>query len=602
MWPMESMAAAGQLSMLVELAGSAKRSPDVDEFLAVAVPRLCLGTGAVAGAVLDVRSHQRHSHGVPLPPAQPELGEESDRAVGPAPPEWASAGVEQAMFVRLPGHLGVLALGWDTFLDARESDPVLEAATDTVVATLARHHAESELADLVARVASAQQLASMGDYDWHIASDTNRWSDQLYRIYGFEPQTFNASYERFLARIHPDDRERIQAIHQTAYATGEPYNMIERIVRPDGEVRYLSSNGQVIMGPAGTPERMRGTCVDITERILAEQATEKVSLRFRGLVDASPQAILVVSSTGEIVQANPRATELLDADPTGHDLVEIGVDLEKVGLGVPATSLTGRELVLDISAADLGETEDTHHHALFLADATKRLEREAMAQRLGEAQQRRRQALEINDNVVQGLTAAMFALEADPSPVAHGFVERTLAAARRMMDGLVEPTGPHLVPGDLVRAGAASLGPTEGESPEPSADARPGVAAPDALPRVLIVDDAEDIRMLLRLQLDRTGSYEVVGEAADGLEAVSQATELQPDLVLLDMAMPRMDGLEALPLIRAAVPGVRVIVFSGFGRDTLEQDAIAAGADRYLLKGIPSRELLEVIATVLEAA
>ena len=45
----------------------------------------------------------------------------------------------------------------------------------------------------------------MGDYDWHIASDTNTWSDQLYRIYGYEPQSFNASYERFLANIHPDD-------------------------------------------------------------------------------------------------------------------------------------------------------------------------------------------------------------------------------------------------------------------------------------------------------------------------------------------------------------------------------------------------------------
>ena len=599
---MESMAAAGPLSMLVELAEDAERSPDVDEFLALAVPRLCVGTGAVAGVVLDVASEQRHSHGLAVPPAKPVLGDETDRVVGPAPPEWASAGVEQAMFQRLPGHLGVLALGWDTFLDSRGSDPVLRAATETVVGTLARRHAESELADLAARVASAQQLAGMGDYDWHIASDTNRWSDQLYRIYGFEPQTFNASYERFLARIHPDDRERIQGIHQTAYATGEPYNMIERIVRPDGEVRYLSSNGQVIMGAAGTPERMRGTCVDITERILAEQAAEKVALRFRGLVDASPHAILVVSSTGEIVQANPRATELLDADPTGHDLVEIGPDLVEPGMGVPATSLAGRELVLDISAADLGDIEDTHRRALFLADATTRLEREAMAQRLGEAQQRRRQALEINDNVVQGLTAAIFALEADPNPVVFGFVDRTLAAARRMMDGLVEPTGPHLVPGDLVRASAASLEPPEGESAEPIEARHPGTSAPDALPRVLIVDDADDIRMLLRLQLDKTGSYEVVGEAADGLEAVSQATKLQPDLVLLDMAMPRMDGLEALPLIRAAVPNVRVIVFSGFGRDTLEQDAIAAGADRYLLKGVHTSELLDVIATVLDAA
>src|SRR3954453_21460387 len=124
--------------------------------------------------------------------------------------------------------------------------------------------AEEALRDLQARVDNAQQLAHMGDYDWEIASDTNTWSDQLFRIYGYEPGAFNPNYEKFISFIHPEDRERIQAIHQAAYASGEPYQMIERIVRPDGEVRFLSSNGEVIMNPAGTPVRLRGTCIDIT--------------------------------------------------------------------------------------------------------------------------------------------------------------------------------------------------------------------------------------------------------------------------------------------------------------------------------------------------
>ena len=65
-------------------------------------------------------------------------------------------------------------------------------------------------------------------------------------------------------------------MHQHAYATGEPYQMIERIVRPDGEVRYLSSNGEVILDEDGTPVRMRGTCIDITDRVLADRERERI--------------------------------------------------------------------------------------------------------------------------------------------------------------------------------------------------------------------------------------------------------------------------------------------------------------------------------------
>src|SRR5690349_9962644 len=125
------------------------------------------------------------------------------------------------------------------------------------------------LAELRARVDDAQRLANMGDYDWHIVNDTNSWSDQLYRIYGHEPQSFNASYERFLAMIHPDDRDAVTAMHRQAYQSGGSWQMTERIVRPDGEVRHLATNGVVVTDDNDNPVRMRGTCVDITDRVRA---------------------------------------------------------------------------------------------------------------------------------------------------------------------------------------------------------------------------------------------------------------------------------------------------------------------------------------------
>jgi DNA-binding NarL/FixJ family response regulator len=110
--------------------------------------------------------------------------------------------------------------------------------------------------------------------------------------------------------------------------------------------------------------------------------------------------------------------------------------------------------------------------------------------------------------------------------------------------------------------------------------------------RVLIVDDAEDLRDLLRFGLERSAHLEVVGEAVDGVDAVEQARVLQPDLVFLDVAMPRMDGLQALPLIREAVPHVRVVVLSGFNEGTMAENARRAGADHYVVKGGPLQELV----------
>ena len=589
-----------QPDQLLALVRSAAGATSPDSLLDTVVPALREITAAAATLVV-ARSADgpvlRTAAGLSLPVDGIDLpsdGTELQELV--VPDAWATAGVRAALAQVLPGHRGVLVLAWSS---APTDRVVVETAMTVVVGALARLDAEERLADLVTRVDSAQHLAGMGDYDWHIPTDTNRWSDQLYRIYGYEPQSFNASYERFLSNIHPDDRERIQAIHQQAYATGEPYQMIERIVRPDGEVRYLSSNGEVIMGSDGAPVRMRGTCIDITERVLAEQETERAAERFRGLVESSPDAILVLDSCGVILQANGRAADLLGADPVGHSLTEVLPEGAGSGQGVEARTLTGQPVVLDVTTADLVESSHQGRTAVFLEDAAPRLEREAMATRLGESQQRRRQALEINDNVVQGLTSAVYSLEHEDVRQATSFIERTLAAARDMMDDLLEPSGEQLHPGDLVRSSAAHL---DHASPSTGTQSTYDGAGEPAAFRVLIVDDADDIRALLRLKLDREDRFEVVGEAIDGLDAVEKARELQPHLVLLDMAMPRMDGLQALPLIRAAVPGVRVIVLSGFNQGTLEREALAAGAVRYIVKGVSMSQLVDEIEKVLDVA
>lgn len=118
--------------------------------------------------------------------------------------------------------------------------------------------------------------------------------------------------------------------------------------------------------------------------------------------------------------------------------------------------------------------------------------------------------------------------------------------------------------------------------------------------RVLVVDDTPTLRMLTRLALGGTG-FDVVGEAGDGLAGLEQAKALQPDLVLLDLAMPVMDGLEALPLLRAALPRVRVVIVSGFDRRAMEDQVIAAGADAYLQKGLSPDSMVSELRRLFPA-
>ena len=103
--------------------------------------------------------------------------------------------------------------------------------------------------------------------------------------------------------------------------------------------------------------------------------------------------------------------------------------------------------------------------------------------------------------------------------------------------------------------------------------------------RVVIVDDTPDLRELMRLALTR-GGMEVVGEAGDGLAGIEAVRLEHPDVVLLDLSMPVMDGLEALPSIRSLVPAAKIIVFSGLGATQMSERALATGADGYVQKGM----------------
>jgi len=119
--------------------------------------------------------------------------------------------------------------------------------------------------------------------------------------------------------------------------------------------------------------------------------------------------------------------------------------------------------------------------------------------------------------------------------------------------------------------------------------------ATDAKIRVLVVDDEDSVRAALVMLLEHHGAFTVVAEATDGAFAPELVRKLEPNLVLIDLRMPIVGGIDALQLIRAVDPGVPIVMLSAYSDQALIRDARAAGAFEYLIKGCPAEELFETL-------
>jgi sigma-B regulation protein RsbU (phosphoserine phosphatase) len=151
----------------------------------------------------------------------------------------------------------------------RRSDP----ATDPVGLLRER------LLDREEQLRTAQEMAEFGIWEWDIPTGAVTWSGQLHTIYGTDPGSFEPSYDRYLERVHPDDREHVNAVIQQAYQDHQSFEFDERIVRPDGSVRILHSRGRVTVDMDDRPLRMVGVCQDVTEQRRADEAVRETAHR-----------------------------------------------------------------------------------------------------------------------------------------------------------------------------------------------------------------------------------------------------------------------------------------------------------------------------------
>ncbi|HET7504562.1 MAG TPA: GAF domain-containing protein [Kofleriaceae bacterium] len=152
--------------------------------------------------------------------------------------------------------------------DGVEREASTQRSTERSSEAVAETSIEDELRN---QLAVAQSLTHIGSWEWTIATGAVTWSDELYRIYGLAPRSLPITLELFLARIHPDDRDRIEREIQAALNPPGRFAYRERIVRPDGSVRTLDTTGEAIVDEHGAAVRLVGTCRDITDVVARDQ-------------------------------------------------------------------------------------------------------------------------------------------------------------------------------------------------------------------------------------------------------------------------------------------------------------------------------------------
>jgi PAS domain S-box-containing protein len=194
-----------------------------------------------------------------------------------------------------------------------------------------RKRTEVALAEKEVRFREAQAIAHLGSFHWHVGAEEVSWSDELYRIYGLEPGRSRITYKTYLDYVHPDHRDQVSKDAEHALTAREPFEQEHRIVRPNGEARWILSHSRPVFDADGTLIALQGVCQDITDRKLAEEALRESEERARRtLVEQMLAGVIEGDEDGKFVMVNQRFCDI-----TGYTQAEL--------LGMRVLSITHPE-------------------------------------------------------------------------------------------------------------------------------------------------------------------------------------------------------------------------------------------------------------------
>ncbi|NUQ65417.1 MAG: PAS domain S-box protein [Pirellulales bacterium] len=520
-----------------------------------------------------------------------------------------------------------------------------------------RKQTEEALRQNEERLRLALEAGRMGTWDWRISSRDLEWSDGHYTLLGYSVGELAPAYEAFRRRVHPEDRERQERTLQQSIEHRKEYACEFRVVWPDGSVHWIEARGRCVYDGRGAAARMYGVLVDIDQKRRTEaelralnetleqrvadrtaeaeqraeqlrslaselaEAEQRERRRLAQLLHDGLQQLLVATKmkiawlrrdpNPRIAQAADRANELLDesinqsrsltAELSPPVLYDAGL---AGGLKWLARHMHDKHfLSVDVRIGDGAEPADegtkvflfqTARELLF--NVVKHAETPSARVELTRRGKDRLQ-LAVSDSG-QGFDPAA----ANVRATSGGFGLFSIRERLELIEGSFRvassPGGgtrvvievPHDPKPPAVLPAAAA---TE-NAQRARAGARTRRKSYRKI-RVVLADDHAIVRQGLAGLLREHPQIDVVGEASDGRAAVDVARQTQPDVVLMDVNMPGMNGIEATRQIRKSLPGVQVIGLSMHEEAELARAMQAAGAVRYLCKDTACDDLITTI-------
>ena len=519
-----------------------------------------------------------------------------------------------------------------------------------------RKKTETALRRSESRMKAAQHIARVGSWESTPSDGAVRWSDETYEIFGLNPGLHRPSVESFFASVHPDDRAGVQAAAARSMASGQPYAIEHRIIRPDGSICHLAEHAEVVMDDKGRVVKLHGTVQDITDRKQSEaekealdhkiqetQKLESLGVLAGGIAHDFNNLLTVILGNASLARMDlppdsPVHTCLQQIEQTSQRAAELCRQML-------AYSGKGKFVVQRI---DLSQLIDDATPLLRLSVTKKAVLRLNLAQRLPavlvDATQIRQIIMNLVINASDALGDQSGAINLSTGLMRadrHYLSESRLAADLPVGDYVfleISDTGCGMSTETLAKIFdpffttkftgrglglAATLGIVRGHKGAihvtseagrgstfklllPAVDGRPELvdqtpAAEDSwrgTGTVLVVDDEETVRTVAARMIESFGFKAVL--AVDGREAVARFAE-DPSrfvAVLLDLTMPQMGGDEAFRAMRQLRPDVQVILMSGFNEPEAAARLEGQGWAAFVQKPFAIETLREILRSL----